>query len=145
MNFFFRPHRAVSLFFSFLVFRSDLIDVPGLEVTWELCTMRKARSSRHQWFNTKSKVNLLRWLVCLAVQVAHHGFSWIILFVFLFSQLSLLAAAVLPCLPFQFPPYSWTYTLQQNLLKGDDTLFNARIEMHLDYIQTQSVSSHIKE
>ena len=88
--------------------------------------MRKARSSRHQWFNTKSKVNLLRWLVCLAVQVAHHGFSWIILFVFLFSQLSLLAAAVLPCLPFQFCPYSGTYTLQQNLLKGDDTPFNAR-------------------
>ena len=39
--------------------------------------MHDARSSRHEWFDTKSKLNLLRWLVCSAVvlnlnvQVAH--------------------------------------------------------------------------
>ena len=64
-----------------------------------------------------------------------HGFSWIILFVFLFSQLSLLVAAVLPCLP--FAPIPEHTHCNRIFLKGMTHRYK---EVHSDYIQT--VSSH---
>ena len=73
-NVFFSFTQSCFFVFSFLVFRGNLIDLCEIQVTWE---MRDVQSSRHEWFDTKSKVNLLRWLVCSAVvlnlnvQVAH--------------------------------------------------------------------------